>query len=57
MQHQKTLFLSSDIRGLKEIAYEGKVDKLAIESLLDLDLFMNHLQFMKTLESYWQVVS
>ena len=30
---ESSISFSSDIRGLKEIAYEGKVDKLAIESL------------------------
>ena len=48
MQHQKTLLrFLLDIRGLKEIAYGGKVDKLAIESLLGLDFIYEPLTIYK----------
>ena len=50
---ENTLAFSSDLRGLREIADGGKIDKLAIEKVyLDLGLFMNRLLFMKILKNF-----
>ena len=53
---ENTVAFSSDLRSLREIADAGNVDKVALESLLDLGLSMNLLLFMKILKKFLRVV-